>query len=73
MFGFFEGSDGHVTGDGRKPLQKVFECFSAFEIVEQRLDRYACTAKDGSPSENFRIFDDDSHDVIVSRGIAVDA
>jgi hypothetical protein len=37
------------------------------------LDRYACAAKDGSPSENFMIFDDDSHNVIVSRGIAADA
>jgi len=25
VFRFFEGGDGHFTGDGRKPLEKVFE------------------------------------------------
>ncbi len=38
VFCFFERSDGRFTRDGGKTLQKVFECFSAFQVVEQRLD-----------------------------------
>jgi hypothetical protein len=37
VFCFFESSDGRFTRDGRKSLQKVFECFSALQVVEQRL------------------------------------
>src|SRR6266852_5092877 len=66
VFCFFESSDGHFTRDGRKPLQKVFECLSALQIVEQRLDRHARTAKHRSSTKNIRIFDNDSHGVIVS-------
>ena len=69
MFCFLEGGDGHFTGDGRKALEKVFECFSAFEIVEQRLDRDAGAAKDRSSAEDLGIFDDDSHGGIVSREV----
>ncbi len=68
LFCFFECSDGHLTRDGRKPLQKVFECFSALQIVEQRLDRHARTAKHRSSTKNIRIFDNDSHALMVSRG-----
>jgi hypothetical protein len=68
VFCFFERSDGHLTRDGRKPIQKVFERFSALQIVEQRLDRHARTAKHRSSTKNIGIFDNDSHGVMVSRG-----
>ncbi len=67
MFCFFESSDGHLTRDGRKPLQKVFECFSALQVIEQRLDGHTRTAKHRSSAKNIGVFDDDSHEVIVSR------
>src|SRR5713101_3541717 len=65
---FLESSHDHLTRDDRKPLQKVFECFSTLQIVEQRLDRHARTAKHRSSTKNIRIFDNDSHALIVSRG-----
>lgn len=69
LFCFFESGDGHLTRDGRKPLQKVFECFSTLEIVEQRLDRDAGAAKHRGSAKNSWIFDDDSHAMIVAREI----
>jgi len=52
-FCFFERSYGRFTRDGRKSLEKVFECPSAFQVVEQRLDRHSRSAK------NIPVFDDD--------------
>jgi hypothetical protein len=69
VFCFFESGDGHFTRDGGKSLQKVFECFSAFQAVEERLERHTGSAKYRSSAENIRAFDDDSHERIVSRGI----
>jgi hypothetical protein len=68
VFCFFESRDGHFTRDSRKSLQKVFECFSAFQVVEERLDRHTGSAKHRSSAENVRVFDDDSHERIVPRG-----
>src|SRR5216684_7768176 len=59
VFCFFKGSNGHFTRDGGESLQKVFECFSAFEVVEERLDGHARSAKHRSSAENVRIFDGD--------------
>src|SRR5260370_67217 len=73
LFCFFESSDGHLPRDGRKALQKVFERFSALQIVEQRLDRHACSAKHRSSAKNVRIFDNHSHEMIVSRAIVAGA
>ncbi len=73
VFCFFESSDGRFTRDGRKSLQKVFECFSALQVVEERLDGHSGSAKHGSSAKNVRIFDDDSHEIIVSRGIVAGA
>jgi hypothetical protein len=67
VFCFFERSDCRFTRDGRKSLQKVFECFSAFQVVEQRLDRHSRSAKHGSSAKNIPIFDDDFHRMIVPR------
>jgi hypothetical protein len=67
VFCLFERSDGRFTRDGRKSLQKVFECFSAFQVVEQRLDRHSRSAKHGSSAKNIPIFDDDFHRMIVPR------
>src|SRR5216684_1880448 len=65
---FLESSHDHLTRDDRKPLQKVFECFSTLQIVEQRLDRHARTAKHRSSTKDIRVRDNDSHGMIVSRG-----
>ncbi len=69
VFCFFESSDGRFTRDGGKSLQKVFECFSALEVIEKRLDGHSRSAKDGSSAENIRIFDDYAHKGIVTRAI----
>ena len=69
MFGFFKSSDGGLTRDGGKSIQKVFECFSALQVVEERLDGHARSAKHRSSAKNIRVFDDDSHERIVSRAI----
>ena len=66
---FLERSDGRLTRNGRKPHQKIFKRFSAFQVVEQRLDRHSRSAKDGSSSENIPIFGYDFHEGIVSLGI----
>ena len=65
VFCFFESSDGRFTRDGGKSLQKVFECFSALEVIDKRLDGHSRSAKDGSSAENIRIFDDYAHEGIV--------
>jgi hypothetical protein len=67
VFCFFEGSEGRFTRDGRKTLQKLFECFSAFEVVEESLDGHTGSAEHRSSAKNVRVFDDDSHEGIVSR------
>ena len=63
---FYESSDGRFARDGRKSLQKVFECFSTLEIVKERLDGHSGSAKHGSSTKNLRIFDGNSHEVIGS-------
>jgi hypothetical protein len=70
VFCFFESGDGRFPRDGRKSFQEVFECLSAFQVVEERLDGHAGSAKHRSSAENVRVFDDDSHEGIVSRGKA---
>jgi hypothetical protein len=73
VFCFFESGDGHFTRDSRKSLQKVFECFSAFQVVEEGLDGHAGSAKHRSSAENVGIFSDDAHEGIVSRVIEAEA
>ena len=63
----FERSNGRFARDGRKPLQKVFECFPAFQVVKQRLDRHSRSAKHRCSPENIAIFDDSFHSVTVPR------
>jgi hypothetical protein len=67
VFCFFEGSDGRFPRDGGKSLQKVFQCFSAFQVIEKRLDRHPSSAKYWSSAKNIPIFDDDFHGMIVAR------
>jgi hypothetical protein len=64
---FFECSDGRITRDGGKTLQKVFERFSPFQVVEQGLDRHSRSAKHRSSAKNIPIFDYDFHHMIVPR------
>jgi len=69
VFRFFESGDGRFSRDCGKSLEKIFESFSASEVIEKRLDGYARSAKNGSSAENTGIFCDDSHARVVSRAI----
>ena len=70
---FFESSDGRFTRDGGKSLQKVFECFSALQVVEEGLHGHAGSAKHGSTANKIGVFGDDSYGMIVSRAIVTSA
>ena len=67
MFCFFESSDSGFTRYGGKPLEKLFERLSSFQIVEESLDRHSRSAKHRSSAKNIPVFDDDSHERIISR------
>ena len=66
MFCFFESSDSGFTRYGGKPLEKLFERLSSFQIVEEGLDRHSRSTKHRSSAKNIPVFDDDSHETIVS-------
>src|SRR5712691_480377 len=66
MFCFFESSDSGFTRYGGKPLEKLFERLSSFQIVEEGLDWHSRSAKHRSSAKNIPVFDDDSHETIVS-------
>ena len=68
MFRFFEGGDGCFTRDCGKPLQEIFERFSALEVIEKGLDWHSRPAKDRGSAENVAVFDDHVHNLIVSQG-----
>jgi hypothetical protein len=67
LFCFLESGDGEFARDGGKSLKKIFECFSAFEVIEKCLNGHSGTAKDQSSAENIRMLEDDSHGMIVAR------
>src|SRR5437773_6299809 len=69
MFCFFESSDSGFTRYGGKPLEKLFERLSTFQIVEESLDWHSRSAKHRSSAKNVRVFDDNSHERIVSRRV----
>ncbi len=55
VFCFFESSDSGLTRHGGKPLEKLFECLSAFQIVEESLDWDARSTKHRSSAKNIRV------------------
>jgi hypothetical protein len=65
---FFEGGDGRLASDCGKPLQELFESFSALEEIEKALDGYSGPAKNRGSAKNVGIFDDHVHDLVVTRG-----
>ena len=67
IFCFLERSDSRFTRNGRKPRQELLKRFSAFQVVEQRLDRHSCSAKDGRSTENIPILGYNFHHAIVPR------
>jgi hypothetical protein len=67
LFGFFESGEGGLAGDGGEAIEKVLECFSAFEVVEESLQGHTGTAEDGGSAEDVRVSDDDVHSGIVAR------
>src|SRR5947209_274047 len=66
MFCFFESSDSGLTRYGGKSLEKLFERLSSFQIVEEGLDWDSRSTKHRSSAKNIPVFDDDSHETIVS-------
>src|SRR2546428_11620900 len=66
MFCFFESSDSGFTRYGGKPLEKLFERLSSFQIVEESLDWHSRSTKHRSSAKNIPVFDDNSHETIVS-------
>jgi hypothetical protein len=48
VFCFFESGDGRFARDGGESFQEVIDSFTAFEVIEKRLDGNTRPAKDGS-------------------------
>src|SRR5215471_16121475 len=67
LFRFFEGSDRGFTRDRGKSLQEVLKRLSAFQVIEEGLDRYSGSTEHRSSAKNVPIFHYDIHDVIVPR------
>ena len=67
LFCFLESSDGRLTRDSRESLQKIFEGFSTFQVVEKRLDGHSGSAKHRGSAKNLPVFDDDFHRLIIPR------
>jgi hypothetical protein len=64
---FLENGDSSFTRHSGKPLEKLFECLSAFEIIEESLDGDSRSAEHRSSAKNIGVFGDNSHERIVSR------
>src|SRR5260370_17590450 len=62
----FESSDSGFTRYGGKAREKLFERLSSFQIVEEGLDWHSRSTKHRSSAKNIPVFDDDSHETIVS-------
>ena len=67
MLCFLESGDSGFTRDSGKPFEKLFECLSAFEIVEESLDGDSRSTKHRSSAKNIWVFGEDSHEGIVSE------
>ena len=52
MLCFLESGDGKLARHSGKPLEKLFKCFSAFQIVEEVLDGDSGSAKRRSSAKN---------------------
>jgi len=66
---FLESGDSSFTRYSGKPLEKLFECLSAFEIVEEGLDGDSRSTEHRSSAKNIGVFDDNAHERIVSRQV----
>src|SRR5882762_2668212 len=66
---FLESGDNSITRDSGKPLEKFFECLSAFEIVKESLDGDSRSTEHRGSAKNVGVFDDNSHECIVSRQV----
>jgi len=66
---FLESGDSSFTRYSGKPLEKLFERLSAFEIVEEGLDRDSRSTEHRSSAKNIGVFNDNSHERIVSRQV----
>jgi hypothetical protein len=64
---FLESGDSSFTRHSGKTLKKVFECFSAFEIVKESLDGDSGSAEHGRAAKNIGVFNDNPHKGILSR------
>jgi hypothetical protein len=52
---FLERANGSLVCHGWKVTQKIVKSLTAFQVVEQRLERNACPAEHGSASEHVGI------------------
>ncbi len=48
MFCFLENRESRFARDGGKTIEEVLQCFSAREVIEERLDGHTSSAKHGS-------------------------
>lgn len=67
VFRFFKGGQRRLARDGGEALQKIFNGFATFQVIEESLDRHSCSAEDWSSPEDIFVLDDDVHDWIVPR------
>ena len=67
MLCFLESGDSSFTRNGGKPLKKLFDGLSAFEVVEESLDGDSRSTKHRSSAKNIWVFGEDSHEGIVSE------
>jgi hypothetical protein len=58
-FGHFKNGDHLFTRYRRKTFKKIFKRVTCFQIIEQILDRYACSGKYGDPAHFRRVNLDD--------------
>ncbi len=65
MLCLFERGDGRFSRNRGKTLQKLFEGFSPFQIVEQCPDRHSRSAKHRGSAKYVPIFADDFHFKII--------
>ena len=55
MLCFFECGDSRFARDCRGPIQKVFDAFSAFQVVKERLDGNSRSTEHRGPFKNLRL------------------
>jgi hypothetical protein len=66
----FKCRNRRFLGDGGEIIQEFVKSLTAFQIVQQRLKRYAGTPKNRSPTQDVLILDDDVYPLQGSSPLA---